>query len=87
VVRTNAKDIPAVHVLVVREFGGHLLRGGDDALVEGRGEARKADLDGAVEPVDGWGELARGVVIVGRSTNFSFCTRGHCIIMTGYGEM
>jgi hypothetical protein len=59
-----------VHVPVERELCGHFLPGGDDAFVEGYGEPRETDLHGAVEPVDGWGELSHGVVIVGRGYQF-----------------
>ena len=58
-----AKDVSAVHVLVERELGSHLLCGGNDALVEGRRETWEANLNNAIKPMHGGGELARGVVV------------------------
>ena len=49
-VRTDAKDISAVHVLVERELGGHLLRGGDDALVEGVGKPGRLTWTAPLNP-------------------------------------
>ena len=68
-VRTDAEDIPAVHILIEWKLRG-LLRRSDDALVEGRREARKADVDGTMEPVNRRGELTRRVVVVGGSNEF-----------------
>jgi hypothetical protein len=68
-VRTDAENIPAVHILIEWKLGG-LLRGSDDALVEGRREARKTDVDSTMEPVDRWGELAGRVVVVGGGNEF-----------------
>ena len=62
-VRTHAKDVSAVHVLVERELGSHLLCGGNDRLVKGHGEAWEANLNGAIKPVHRGGELARGVMV------------------------
>ena len=67
--RTDAEDISAVHILIKWKLGG-LLCGSDDALVEGRSEARKTDVDSTVEPVDRWGELARSVVAIGGGNEF-----------------
>jgi len=38
-VRTDAKHVSTVHVLVERELSGHFLCGGDDARIYGRGDA------------------------------------------------
>jgi hypothetical protein len=68
-VRTDAEDIPAVHILIEWKLGG-LLRGSDDALVEGRMEARKTDVDSTTEPVGRRGDLARRIVVVGGGNEF-----------------
>ena len=49
--RTDTEDIPAVHVLIEWKLGS-LLRGSDDAVVEGRREARKTDVDSTMKAVN-----------------------------------
>ena len=82
-VRTDAEDIPAVHILIEWKLGG-LLRGSDDALVEGCREARKTDVDSTMEPVDRRGELARGVVVISGGNKFLvlFICWGTWVLMT-----
>ena len=66
---TNSEDIPTVHILIKWKLGV-LLCGTDDALVKGHREARKADVDSTMEPVDRRGELTRRIVVVSGGNEF-----------------